>query len=115
MRTCLPDTGLHTLFELLNDVESFIAKFDIPYRIIELCAEDIGFTGHKEFDIEIYFPGEQKFKEVASITWCHDFQARRMNFKFKESNKKYYAHTLNATGLAVGRVLAALIEYDRIE
>lgn len=111
VRTCLPENGLENLEEMLKNVTEFIQQFHIPFRIIELCAGDIGFAGHKAFDIEIWFPHENKYREIASITWCYDFQARRMNAKYKnKNNEKNYIHTLNGTGLAVGRVLAAMLE-----
>lgn len=115
VRTCLPENGLHNFYEMVADIEIFIKQFNIPYRIIELCAGDIGFAGHKAYDFEMWFPGEAKFREIATITWCHDFQARRMNFKYKDNGKNLFGHTLNGTGLAVGRLLAALIENDRLE
>lgn len=111
VRTCLPEDGLKNFEEMIDNVKNFIAQFHIPFRIIELCAGDIGFAGHKAYDFEIWFPHEKKYREIATITWCHDFQARRMNTKYKNKNKeKFYIHTLNGTGLAVGRVLAAMLE-----
>lgn len=111
VRTCLPENGLQAFEEMVHDIEQFILKLKIPFRIIELCAGDIGFAGHKAYDFELWFPTEQKYREIATVTWCHDFQARRMNTKVKYPNgKKEYLHTLNGTGLAVGRVLAALLE-----
>ena len=114
VRICLPEHGLETLNILLKDVEGFISKFYMPYRIVELCSGDIGFSGHKAYDIEMWFNHEQRFREIASITWCGDFQARRLNAKVNRNGKKEYVHTLNATGLAVGRVLAAIIESEKI-
>jgi seryl-tRNA synthetase len=115
VRTCLPENGLKNFEEMVNDVQNFIKQLEIPFRIIELCAGDIGFAGHKAYDFEIWFPNEKKYREIATITWCHDFQARRMNAKYKnKENKKNYLHTLNGTGLAVGRILAAMIENEKI-
>ncbi len=115
VRTCLPENGLINFEEMVNDIEMFIKKLEIPFRIIELCAGDIGFAGHKAYDFEIWFPHEQKYREIATVTWCHDFQARRMNAKYKDkNNKKHYLHTLNGTGLAVGRILAAMIENQKM-
>lgn len=117
VRTCLPENGLKNLEEMLEHVTNFVKQFNIPFRIIELCAGDIGFAGHKAFDIEIWFANENKYREIATITWCYDFQARRMNAKYKnKNNEKNYIHTLNGTGLAVGRVLAAMLEnYTEIQ
>lgn len=111
VRTCLPENGMKNFEEMILNVTEFVKQFNIPFRIIELCAGDIGFAGHKAYDFEIWFPNEKKYREIATITWCHDFQARRMNAKYKNKhNEKNYIHTLNGTGLAVGRVLAAILE-----
>jgi seryl-tRNA synthetase len=111
VKTCLPENGLANFEKMVEDVVQFVQQFKIPFRVIELCAGDIGFAGHKAYDIEIWFPTENKYREIATITWCHDFQARRMNTKVKfKDGKKELLHTLNGTGLAVGRVLAAILE-----
>jgi seryl-tRNA synthetase len=115
VRTCLPENGLDTLNEMMENINDFVKFLNIPYRIIELCAGDIGFAGHKGYDFELWFPAEGKFREIASVTWCHEFQARRMKTKVKRKNgNKDFIHTLNGTGLAAGRVLAAILEnnYD---
>lgn len=111
VRTCLPENGLANFQEMVHDIEQFVLKLNIPFRIIELCAGDLGFAGHKAYDFELWFPTEQKYREIATVTWCHDFQARRMKTKVKYPNgKNEFIHTLNGTGLAVGRVLAAILE-----
>lgn len=111
VRTCIAENGLQNFEQMIEEVTQFIMQFNIPFRIIELCAGDIGFAGHKAYDFEIWFPNENKYREIATVTWCHDFQARRMNAKYKNKNKeKFLLHTLNGTGLAVGRVLAAIME-----
>lgn len=79
--------------------------------IKQLCSADIGFSGHKAIDVEMWFPSEQKYREIASITWCSDFQARRMKARYKTKNgKNELVHTMNGTGLAVGRLLSSIIE-----
>lgn len=110
VKVCVPDRAEQEFQKLLDNIESFVSSFNIPYRIIELCSGDIGFSGHRAFDIEVWFPSQNKYREVASITWCHDFQARRMNAKFKNGKKSELLHTMNGTGLAVGRIIAALID-----
>lgn len=116
VRTCLPENGLKNFEEMIAEITQFIEQFNIPFRIIELCAGDIGFAGHKAYDFEIWFPHEKKYREIATVTWCYDFQARRMNAKYKNKNKeKILLHTLNGTGLAVGRVLAAILENYTLE
>lgn len=111
VRTCLKEEGLANFKALVEDIEKFLENLDIQYRIIELCAKDIGFSGHKAYDFEVWFPTENAWREVATVTWCHDFQARRMGARVKRADgKKELMHTLNGTGLAVGRVLAGLID-----
>lgn len=111
VRICLPENGLKNFNEMVENVTNFVETLGLTYRIIELCAKDIGFAGHKAYDFEVWFPKEQAWREIATITWCHDFQARRMNAKVKRKDgKKELVHTLNGTGLAVGRVMACLIE-----
>lgn len=105
-----PEIAQQEFLQLLQDIEDFIKTLGIKYRIIELCSGDIGFAGHKAFDIELFFKDENRFREIASITWCHDFQARRMNTRFKEDGKTRLVHTMNGTGLAVGRILEALVQ-----
>ena len=115
VKICLAEEGINAFNQMVEDVKNFVAQFGIPFRIIELCAGDIGFAGHKAYDFEIWFANQQKFREIATITWCTDFQARRMNTRVKRKDgKKELVHTLNGTGLAVGRVLAAILEncYD---
>ena len=115
VRTCLPENGLINLHEMMNDVEAFIKTLNLKYRIIELCAGDLGFAGHKAYDFEIWFAHDKRWREIATITWCHDFQARRMNTRFKRDGKTEFVHTLNGTGLAAGRVMAAILENNCID
>lgn len=111
VKICLPENGLNNFYTMVKDIENYVAGLNLTYRIIELCSKDIGFSGHKAYDFEVWFPHEQVWREIASVTWCHDFQARRMNTKVKrKDNKKELLHTINGTGLAVGRVMACLIE-----
>jgi seryl-tRNA synthetase len=85
---------------------------DIPYRVIVLCTGDMGFGAAKTYDIEVWLPGQDKYREISSCSNCEDFQARRANIRFapSDSKKKQYVHTLNGSGLAVGRALVAVIE-----
>ena len=110
VKLCHPDSAENEFYLMLDDIENFIKTIGIKYRLIELCSGDIGFSGQKAFDIEIFFKEENKYREVASITWCGDFQARRMNTRFKEDGKMKLIHTMNGTGLAVGRILEALVQ-----
>lgn len=115
VRFCTEHNGLTNFHALVQNIQDFIHQFEIPYRIVDLCAGDIGFAGHKAYDFEMWFPHEGAYREIATVTWCGDFQARRMNAKFKKTNgQKELLHTLNGTGLAVGRVLAALMENGKM-
>lgn len=112
VKICHPQVAEEELYAMIKDVETFVQKLGMQYRIIELCTGDMGFSGHKAFDIEIYFPLDKRYREIASITWCWDFQARRMNTRFKENGKTYLVNTINGTGLAAGRILEALKQYQ---
>lgn len=115
VRTCRPENGLTNLNEMMDDVEKFVKTLNLKYRIIELCAGDLGFAGHKAYDFELWFANDKRWREIASITWCHDFQARRMNTRFKRNGKPELIHTLNGTGLAAGRVMAAILENNCVD
>ena len=83
----------------------------LPYRVISLCTGDIGFSARQTYDLEVWLPSYNAYKEISSCSNCGDFQARRANIKYKDAEgKKAYAHTLNGSGLAVGRTMAAVIE-----
>lgn len=110
VRTCLPENGMNNFEQMVEDVQEFVKTLNLRFRIIELCAGDIGFSGHKAYDFEVWFAHQKTWREIATITWCTDFQARRMQARFKKDGKIQLLHTLNGTGLAAGRVLAALIE-----
>jgi seryl-tRNA synthetase len=89
---------------------------ELPYQVVELCTGDLGFSSCKTFDIEVWMPGQNRYREISSCSNFSDFQARRSNIKFKDkNNKKSLVHTINGSGLALGRTLIALIEnnYDQ--
>jgi seryl-tRNA synthetase len=96
--------------------ENILKKLDLPFRTIVLCTGDAGFTSQKTYDIEVWLPGQQRYREISSCSNCGDFQARRMNARFKAKGEKQttFVHTLNGSGLAVGRALIAVLEnyYD---
>ncbi len=98
------------LNRMLNCAEEILIKLDIPYQISLLSSGDMGFSAEKTFDIEIWIPSENKFREVSSCSSCGTFQARRMGAKYKTSNGNEFLGTLNGSGLAVGRLMVALIE-----
>ena len=99
---------------LLENAEEILKLLELPYQVIQLCAGDIGFSSCKTFDIEVWMPSQNKFREISSCSNFSDFQARRSNIKIKSKDGKYFAHTINGSGLAVGRTLIAILEnrYD---
>ena len=107
----LPERSFDDLEVLTNDAEDVLKRLEIPYRVMVLCGADIGFASAKTYDIEVWMPGEKKWREISSCSCFTDFQARRMNIKYKnQQNKREYVHTLNGSGVAVGRLLAAVLE-----
>ena len=98
------------LKRMLNCAEEILKQLNIPYQISLLCTGDMGFSAEKTFDIEAWIPSENKFREISSCSSCGTFQARRMSSKFKTSTGLKYVGTLNGSGLAVGRLMIALIE-----
>ena len=111
-----PDESEDELERMLSCAEKILQLLDLPYRVVLLSTGDIGFSAHKTYDLEVWFPSEEKYREISSCSNCLDFQARRMNSKFKSKNdnKNIFLHTLNGSGVAVGRALAAILEnyYD---
>jgi len=107
-----PETSYDELETLLDNAETVLRRLDLPYRVIDLCTGDIGFSSAKTYDIEVWMPSQGVYREISSCSNFEDFQARRANIRFKEKGKKgtRLVHTLNGSGLAVGRTLAALLE-----
>jgi seryl-tRNA synthetase len=106
-----PDTSDQELEKLTVDAEEILKLLGLPYRVVALCTGDLGFASAKTYDIEVWFPSQNKYREISSCSNCTDFQARRMNTRFKDSEgRKRFVHTLNGSGLAVGRTLAAILE-----
>lgn len=106
-----PDTSNQELEKLTADAEEILKLLGLPYRVVALCTGDLGFASAKTYDIEVWFPSQNKYREISSCSNCTDFQARRMNTRFKDSQgRKRFVHTLNGSGLAVGRTLAAILE-----
>ena len=97
---------------LTGHAESILQKLNLPYRVIVLCAGDIGFSSAKTYDLEVYLPGQQTYREISSCSNFEDFQARRAGIRFRPtgSKKTSLVHTLNGSGLAVGRTLVAVLE-----
>ena len=105
-----PKNCLSELDRMLNCAEAILKKLEIPYQVLLLSSGDMGFSSEKTFDIEAWVPSENKFREISSCSSCGSFQARRMGAKYKASSGNEYVGTLNGSGLAVGRLMIALIE-----
>jgi seryl-tRNA synthetase len=107
-----PDDSKKELSHMLNCVEKILTELNLPFRMIELCAGDIGFSSSYTVDFEVWMPGQDKYREVSSCSNCKDFQSRRMKTRVKnyENGQIFFPHTLNGSSLAVGRILVAIIE-----
>ncbi|WP_088894766.1 serine--tRNA ligase [Leptolyngbya ohadii] len=108
----LPETSEAEHQSLLKSAESILQALKLPYRVLQLCTGDLGFSATKTYDLEVWLPSSGKYREISSCSNCKDFQARRGNIRFKEAGKKgtQFVHTLNGSGLAVGRTMAAILE-----
>ncbi len=106
---------LEELERMLKCAESILKKLDIPYQVMLLSSGDMGFSAEKTYDIEAWIPSENKFREISSCSSCGSFQARRMGAKYKSENGNEFVGTLNGSGLAVGRLMIALIENNQNE
>ena len=109
-----PENSMTCLDNLLSDACQILDLLELPYQVIELCTGDLGFSSAKTFDIEVWMPSQNKYREISSCSNFTDFQARRANIKYKTKDGNHFVHTINGSGLAVGRCLIALIEnnYD---
>ncbi|ALB40451.1 MULTISPECIES: serine--tRNA ligase [Nostocales] len=107
-----PENSFDELETLLVSAESILQALKLPYRVINLCTADLGFSATKTYDLEVWLPSAGKYREISSCSNCVDFQARRADIRFKETGKKgtQFVHTLNGSGLAVGRTMAAILE-----
>ena len=105
-----PSSSMAELDGLLANAEEILKLLELPYQVVQLCAGDIGFSSCKTFDIEVWMPSQNKYREISSCSNFSDFQARRSNIKIKTKDGKHFAHTINGSGLAVGRTLIALLE-----
>ena len=105
-----PSSSMAELDGLLENAEEILQLLELPYQVVQLCSGDIGFSSCKTFDIEVWMPSQNKYREISSCSNFSDFQARRSNIKIKTKDGKHFAHTINGSGLAVGRTLIALLE-----
>ena len=109
-----PEKSMDCLNSLLKNACQILDLLELPYQVIELCTGDLGFSSSKTFDIEVWMPSQNKYREISSCSNFSDFQARRSNIKYKTKEAKHFVHTINGSGLAVGRTLIAILEnnYD---
>ncbi len=106
-----PDKSFEQLETMRSHAENLLERLELPYRTITLCTGDMGFSAAKTYDIEVWLPGQNTYREISSCSNCTDFQARRANIKFKsKGGKAEYVHTLNGSGLPTGRALVAILE-----
>jgi seryl-tRNA synthetase len=112
VKFCQPEASYDELESLLSNAETILKKLEIPYQVIELCTGDLGFSAAKTYDIEVWMPAQGRYREISSCSNFEDFQARRANIRFKRKGQKgtQLVHTLNGSGLAVGRTVAAILE-----
>ena len=116
VQICHPSQSYDVLDEMLSHAELILKKLVLPYRVMSLCSGDMGFGAAKTFDIEVWMPSQDCYREISSISNCEDFQARRLKARFKDSDKKNkLLHTLNGSGIAVGRAMVAIIENYQLE
>ena len=109
---CKPEESAAEHARMVRAAESILEALELPYRKMLLCAGDMGFTARKTFDLEVWLPGQDTYREISSVSNCGDFQARRMNTRYRPDGAKgtEFVHTLNGSGLAVGRTLVAVLE-----
>ncbi len=107
-----PENSYEELEKLLSNAEEVLKRLKLPYRVVNLCTGDLGFSASKTYDIEVWLPGQDTFKEISSCSNFEDFQARRAKIRYRVAGKSKteYVHTLNGSGLAVGRTLVAILE-----
>lgn len=107
-----PEHSYQELESLLDNAETILRELELPYQVVTLCSGDLGFSAAKTYDIEVWMPGQNAYREISSCSNFEDFQARRANIRFRRKGKKgvEWVHTLNGSGLAVGRTFAAILE-----
>jgi seryl-tRNA synthetase len=112
VKLCSPETSFDELEAMVANAEAVLQKLDLPYRVVELCTGDLGFSAARTYDIEVWLPGQNKYREISSCSNCTDFQARRANIRYRpaQGEKPKFVHTLNGSGLAIGRTVVAILE-----
>ena len=110
VQICHPDHSFEALESLTGNAEVILQELNLPYQVIELCTGDLGFSAAKTYDLEVWIPSQESFREISSCSNCTDFQARRAKIRLKQDGVTQFAHTLNGSALAAGRTLIAIIE-----
>ena len=110
VQICHPEKSFEALENLTSHAETILRELNLPYQVLELCTGDLGFSAAKTYDLEVWIPSQETFREISSCSNCTDFQARRARIRFKEEGATKLAHTLNGSALAAGRALIAVIE-----
>ena len=105
-----PNKSLEAHNQLTSDAEEILKKLNLPYRVVDICTGDLGFSSSRTYDLEVWLPSSNCYREISSCSNCLDFQARRSSIRTKIDKKTSYIHTLNGSGLAIGRTMAAIIE-----
>ncbi len=105
-----PEDSEKIFDEIIKNAEELVKELELPYRIINICTGDIGTVAAKKYDIEVYMPGQDKFREIVSGSNCSDWQSLRLNIKYDEEGKRSYVHTLNCTGIATTRIILGIVE-----
>lgn len=115
VQICHPDKSFEALENLTSDAETILQELNLPYQVVELCSGDLGFSAAKTYDLEVWIPSQETYREISSCSNCTDFQSRRAKIRYKEDGVSKYVHTLNGSALAAGRALIAVIEnnYDK--
>ena len=113
-----PEDSPATLESLTRHAEEVLRRLELPYRVVSLCTGDLGFSSSKSYDLEVWLPAQNAYREISSCSNCESFQARRANIRFRRDAgaKPEFVHTLNGSGLAIGRTLVAVLEnYQRAD
>jgi seryl-tRNA synthetase len=111
VKLCEPELSYRELEMMVENAEEVLKRLELAYRVVELCTGDMGFASAKTYDIEVWLPGQDAYREISSCSNCEDFQARRAQIRYrKEKGKPNFVHTLNGSGLAVGRTVVAVLE-----
>ena len=112
---CLQEKSSEAHIQITSDAENILQKLNLPYRVMDICSGDLGFSSSRTFDLEVWLPSANMYREISSCSNCLDFQARRSSIRTKTNNKTNYLHTLNGSGLAIGRTMAAILENGQQE